>query len=76
MEGFRIKKEKGDKFGRPKESTPPNTDEIIEKYINHEITNTDATKIKGVSRGTSFRLVREENATPLLFLSQKMKCYL
>ena len=71
MEGFRIEKEKGVKFGRPKASTPPNTDEIIEKYINHEITNTDATKIKGVSRGTSFRLVREENATPFCFCHKK-----
>lgn len=31
----------------------------IIKYINHEITNTEATAIIGVSRGTFFRLVKE-----------------
>ncbi len=58
-EGIRIAKEKGVKFGRPKVSTPPNTNEILDKYINHEITNTEAAKLIGVSRGTFFRLVKE-----------------
>ena len=58
-EGIRIAKEKGVKFGRPKLILPPNTNEIIDKYINHEITNTEASKILKVSRGTFFRLVKE-----------------
>ena len=31
-EGIRIAKEKGVKFGRPKAATPPNTNEILDKY--------------------------------------------
>lgn len=57
-EGIRIAKEKGVKFGRPKIITPPNTSEIIDKYINHEITNIEGAKLIGVSRGTFFRLVK------------------
>ena len=59
MEGIRIAKEKGVKFGRPKVVTPPNTNDILDKYINHEITNTEAASLIGISRGTFFRLVRE-----------------
>ena len=55
-EGIRIAKEKGVRFGRPNAITPPNTNEILDKYINHEITNTEAAKLIGVSRGTFFRL--------------------
>lgn len=58
-EGIRIAKEKGVKFGRPKASTPPNANEILDKYINHEITNTEAAELLDVSRGTFFRLVKE-----------------
>lgn len=58
-EGIRIAKEKGVKFGRPKINLPSNTSEIIHKYINKEITNIEASKIIGVSRGTFFRLVRD-----------------
>ena len=58
-EGIRIAKEKGVKFGRPKIVLPSNTNEIIKKYINKEITNIEATKIIGVSRGTFFRVVRD-----------------
>lgn len=58
-EGIRIAKEKGVKFGRPKLILPPNTDEVIDKYINHEITNTEASKLLNVSRGTFFRLIKE-----------------
>ena len=63
-EGIRIAKEKGVKFGRPKVSTPPNTNDILDKYINHEITNTEAAAIIGVSRGTFFRLVKERKCNP------------
>ena len=58
-EGIRIAKEKGVKFGRPKINLPSNTSEIIHKYINKEITNIEASKIIGVSRGTFFRLVKD-----------------
>lgn len=57
-EGIRIAKEKGIKFGRPKVVLPPNTNEIIEKYINKELTNDQSAKIIGVSRGTFFRIVK------------------
>lgn len=58
-EGIRIAKEKGVRFGRPKVTTPSNTNEILDKYINHEITNIEAAKLLDVSRGTFFRLVNE-----------------
>lgn len=58
-EGIRIAKEKGVKFGRPKIILPPFTNKILDKYINHEITNTKAASIIGVSRGTFFRIVKE-----------------
>ncbi len=58
-EGIRIAKEKGIKFGRPKITLPSKTNEIIKKYINKEISNIEATKIIGVSRGTFFRIVKE-----------------
>lgn len=59
MEGIRIAKEKGVKFGRLKVVTPPNTNDILDRYINYETTNTEAASLMGVSRGTFFRLVRE-----------------
>ena len=58
-EGIRIAKEKGVKFGRPKATLPPNTNDILDKYINKELTNTIATQLICVSRGTFFRLVKE-----------------
>lgn len=58
-EGIKIAKEKGVKFGRPRVSIPPNTNKIIDKYINHEISNTEAASLINVSRGTFFRLVKE-----------------
>jgi len=58
-EGIRIAKEKGVVFGRPKIILTPDDIAIIDKYINHEITNTEAASIIGVSRGTFFRLVKE-----------------
>ena len=35
---------------------------VDDKYINHKITNTDATKLIGVSRCTFFRLVKERKS--------------
>lgn len=57
-EGIRIAKEKGVKFGRPKAILPDNKDEIIEKYKRKEITNKEASKILGISRGTFFRILK------------------
>lgn len=64
-EGIRIAKEKGVKFGRPKVITPPNTNEILDDYINHKLTNIVATKLLGISRGTFFRLVKERKLCTL-----------
>ena len=61
-EGIRIAKEKGVKFGRPKAVLPPNTNEILDKYINKEINNIEAAKLIGISRGTFFRLVKERKS--------------
>ena len=58
-EGIRIAKEKGVKFGRPKVKLPVNTNEILNKYINKDLTNIEAAKLIGISRGTFFRLVKE-----------------
>ena len=58
-EGIRIAKEKGVKFGRPRAITPPNTNEILDNYISHKISDAEATKLLKVSRGTFFRLVKE-----------------
>ena len=49
-------------LGRPKASTPPNTNEILDKYLKHEIANTEAASIIGVSRSTFFRLVKERKS--------------
>ena len=67
-EGIRIAKEKGVKFGRPKAILPPNTIDILDKYINKELTNILAARLIGVSRGTFFRLVKERK-----LLKNKMK---
>lgn len=61
-EGVRIAKEKGVKFGRPKAILPLNTNDILNKYINKELTNIEAAKLIGVSRGTFFRLVKEKKS--------------
>lgn len=58
-EGIKIAKEKGVKFGRPRAITPHNTNEILDNYISHKISDAEATKLLKVSRGTFFRLVKE-----------------
>ena len=65
MEGIRIAKEKGVRFGRPNVVTPPNTNEILDQYINHKLTNVEAARIIGVSRGTFFKLVNSYKNTIL-----------
>lgn len=61
-EGIRIAKEKGVKFGRPKAKLPHNTNDILNQYINKKLTNIEATKLLGISRGTFFRLVKEKKS--------------
>ena len=61
-EGIRIAKEKGVKFGRPKAKLPHDTDDILDQYINKKLTNIEATKLLGISRGTFFRLVKEKKS--------------
>ena len=61
-EGIRIAKEKGVKFGRPKAILPSNTTSILDKYLTKELTNVEAAKAIGVSRGTFFRLVKERKS--------------
>ena len=58
-EGIKIAKEKGVRFDRPNKVLPSNTNEILDKYINPELNNIEAAKIIGVSRGTFFRLVKQ-----------------
>lgn len=58
-EGIRIAKEKGVKFGRPKIILSESMIKILDKYINKELNNIEATKLIGVSHGTFFRLVKE-----------------
>jgi len=61
-EGIKAAKEKGVKFGRPKIILPSNANDILDKYINKELTNILAAKLIGVSRGTFFRLVKERKS--------------
>lgn len=58
-EGIRIAKEKGVKFGRPKIILSESMIKILDKYINKELNNIEATKLIGVSHGTFFRLIKE-----------------
>lgn len=61
-EGIKIAKEKGVKFGSPKTILPPNTNDILNKYINRELTNMEAAKLIGVSRETFFKLIKERKS--------------
>ncbi len=69
-EDIRIAKEKGVKFGRPRAIIPNNTIEVLDDYINHKISNTKATKMLGISRGTFFRLPIKNklNSNPVIFI--------
>jgi len=58
-EGIKAAKEKGVKFGRPKIMLPPIANNVLDKYLKRELTNTIAAKLVGVSRGTFFRLVKQ-----------------
>lgn len=54
-EGIAIAKAKGVKFGRPKVKIPRNFEEVATRFLNKEITNTEASKILGLSRPTFYR---------------------
>lgn len=58
-QGIQIAMANGVKFGRPKKDVPSNSNEIIQKYLNREITNIQASQMIGVAKGQFFRLVRE-----------------
>lgn len=58
-QGIQIAMANGVKFGRPKKDVPSNSNEIIQKYLNREITNIQASQMIGVSKAQFFRLVRE-----------------
>ena len=70
IEGIKIAKEKGIKFGRPKLTMPHNANKIIHKYFNHEITNEKAATMLGVSRGTFFRIIKEKRNRYSIFQKQ------
>ena len=57
-EGIRIAKEKGVKFGRPRIFLPSNTNYILNKYFNKEISCTEAKNLLGLSHGSFYRLIK------------------
>lgn len=57
-EGIRLAKLKGIHMGRPPLILPNNFNEVASKYINKEITNSDATKFLKMSRGTFLKYVK------------------
>ena len=61
-QGIAAAKAKGVKFGRPKAILPPNTNDILDRYINKELNNIEAANIIGISRGTFFRLIKERKS--------------
>ena len=63
MEGIRIAMEKGVRFGRPRKELPPNTSEILSRYLNRELTEKTACTQVGVSRATFYKLVRQHKET-------------
>ncbi len=57
LEGIRIAKEKGVRFGRPRKELPSNTFITLEKYFKNTIKSSQAINIIGISRSSFFRLV-------------------
>lgn len=64
MEGIRLAKQRGVKFGRPKIVLSDDFKSILKKYKRKEITSDVAISMSKVSRGTFFRRLKE-------FLSEK-----
>ncbi len=59
LNGIRIAKEKGIKFGRPKALLPPNATSIYLSYLCNEINCPTALECLNISRGTFFRNLKE-----------------
>lgn len=55
IEGIKIAKEKGIKFGRPQVETPNNFIKVAKKYKQRKINSSQACNLTGLSRGTFFR---------------------
>lgn len=58
-EGIRIAKEKGVKFGRPRIVLPSNTNYILNRYFNKEISCKEARLLLGLSHGSFYRLINK-----------------
>lgn len=58
-EGIRLAKERGVHMGRPKYILPNNFEDVVKKYRNKEITNTQAIDILKMNRGTFFKYAKE-----------------
>ena len=54
-EGIRMAKLRGVKFDRPSTPTPKNFDEIVNLFLNKEVTSKQAIEMSGLSRGTFYR---------------------
>ena len=54
-EGIKTAKARGVKFGRPRIAVPDNYSQIAQQYLNKDITNTEACKILGMSKGSFYR---------------------
>ena len=54
-EGIRMAKLRGVKFGRPSTPTAKNFDEIVNLFLNKEVTSKQAIEMSGLSRGTFYR---------------------
>ena len=54
-EGIRMAKLRGVKFGRPVISTPKNFDEIVNLFLNKEVSSKQAIEMSGLSRVTFHR---------------------
>jgi DNA invertase Pin-like site-specific DNA recombinase len=59
MEGIRIAKEKGKHLGRPKQILPKNFNSIKQKYLNSEISSSDACKILQMKKSTFYKYVKK-----------------
>lgn len=71
LEGIRIAKEKGIKFGRPKKELPSNTFVTLRKYLRNIISSSEAINIIGISRSSFFRLVSRYRKTLDHFFKQR-----
>ena len=57
-EGIRLAKERGVHMGRPRYILPDNFEEVVNRYHNKEITNTEAINTLKMARGTFFKYAK------------------